>query len=88
MTRKEILKQYSINEDGVILSPGKFEGEMLYMPHFWEAYLNGESNTLQDGSLSIPIESGEREMFPELGSKRRKVVRFNIDDNGFVWESR
>ncbi len=87
MTREEILKQYNVNEDGVIQSPGKFEGEMLYMPHFWEAYLNGESNTLQDGSLSIPIEKREREMFPELG-KRKKVVRFNIDENGFVWESR
>ena len=87
MTREEILKQYNINGDGVIVSPGKFEGEMLYMPHFWEAYLNGESNTLQDGSLSSPIESGEREMFPELG-KRKRVVRFNIDDKGFVCENR
>ena len=87
MTREEILKKYSINESGVITSPGKFEGEMLYMPHFWECYLNGESNTLQDGSLSVPIEKKEKEMFPELG-KRKKVVRFNIDDNGFIWESR
>ncbi len=88
MTREEILRQYNINEHGVIQSPGKFEGEMLYMPHFWECHLNGESNTNQDGSFSVPIEKGEREIFPELGSKRRKVVNFDIDDNGFVWESR
>ncbi len=87
MTREEILKQYNVNEDGVIESPGKFEGEMLYMPYFLDLSFMGWANTLQDGSFSIPIENKEREMFPELG-KRKKVVRFNIDDNGFVWESR
>jgi len=88
MTREEILRQYNINEHGIIISPGKFEGEMIYMPHFYEAYLNGEANYLQDGGISIPIEKKEREEFPELGSKRRKVVAFDISDDGFIWERR
>ena len=87
MTREEIIKHYKVNEYGIVERPGKFEGEMLYIPYFYGIYLDGWHNVLQDGSISIPIEKREKEMFPELG-KRKKVVRFNIDEEGFVWESR
>jgi hypothetical protein len=87
MTRDKILKQYDVNEHGIITSPGKFEGEMLYMPHFYDLYMNGMYNSNDDGSFSIPIEKREKEMFPEIG-KRKRVINFDIDENGFVWESR
>ena len=31
MTRAEVLGQYHVDERGVIRSPGKFEGEMVYV---------------------------------------------------------
>ncbi len=41
MNRAEILRDYSVDEHGIIRSPGKFEGEMLYVPFLWDAVLNG-----------------------------------------------
>jgi hypothetical protein len=41
MTRTEILAQYQVGSDGVIRSPGKFEGEMLYVPFYWDIAMNG-----------------------------------------------
>ena len=40
MTRQDIENAYEVR-DGIICSPGKFEGEAVYAPYFWEAYLNG-----------------------------------------------
>lgn len=36
MTRKEIAETYKVDERGVIRSPGKFEGEPIYVPYFWD----------------------------------------------------
>ena len=38
MNKKEILEKYEIkvNEHGIIVSPGKFEGEMFYVPYFYD----------------------------------------------------
>jgi len=38
MTREQITSEYNIDDNGIIRNPGKFEGEMLYVPYFWDAY--------------------------------------------------
>jgi len=34
-------------EDGIIKNPGKFEGETLATPYFYDAFLNGEENPIK-----------------------------------------
>lgn len=84
MTRKDIEEQYQI-EHGIICSPGKFEGEAIYVPHFWEAYLNGCADRDNGTIVGFDITAEDRAEFPELG-KRRRTVRLVQRDDGFICE--
>lgn len=79
MNRQEILDRYKVNEHGIITSPGKFEGEMLYAPYYYDAMLNGWT----DFDEWIEPDIAEYEMFPELNEVKR--IRMSEDDSGFVW---
>lgn len=86
MDRATILATYRVNiETGRILSPGKFEGEMLYVPYFWEAYCNGMADRDDGTVLGFDITPEDRAMFPELG-KRRRTVKLIERSDGFVME--
>lgn len=81
-SRKDVLDQYEV-EDGVIRSPGKFEGEAVFVPYLWEVYLNGGA-TEDDGEIiTIDIDDDDRQMFPELLT----VVRAYLEESstGFVY---
>ena len=41
MTRIEILNHYTVDRRLTINSPGKFEGEMIYAPHFYDMVMDG-----------------------------------------------
>lgn len=83
MNRKEILDNYSIDKDGFITSPGKFEGEMLFVPHFYDIYLNGGAD--DNGKIiSIEISAEDRAEFPEI-PKRAKKIKLYVSDSGFVY---
>ena len=87
MDRTSILDSYVLSEDTtppVITSPGKFEGEALYVPYFWDLFLNGDGDSGDEGELIFTITPEDREQFPELG--RRTTVTLIEDDNGFVCE--
>ena len=88
--RKEVLESYDVNEYGIIISLGKFEGEMLYVPYLWDAVLNGfgedEFADGEDGELVasyIEITDYDRAKFPELGNALE--ARLSEDSQGFVW---
>lgn len=84
MKREEILKEYSVNAVGLITNPGKFEGEPLYAPYFWDAFLNGcWDDELDGGTLVYNIIADDIKEFPEL--KGAKQVWLSCDDNGFVY---
>lgn len=85
MTRGEITKAYAVNENGVITSPGMFEGEMLYVPHYWEMFLEGFADRDDGKVLGFDILPEDRQQFPELGKRRRTVKLYQRDD-GFVCE--
>ena len=54
MSRQEIEKAYDVNDSGVITSPGKFEGEMVYVPYFWDIVLNGGADeNLSDNGVNV-----------------------------------
>ena|SRR6185437_11788284 len=89
MTRKEIEAEYRI-ENGTILSPGKFEGEAIYAPHFSEFASDGEIlETMEDGSGAfvalVEIEAEDRAAFPEIEDGEFALVTENSD--GFVMVS-
>ena len=66
----------------VIRSPGKFEGEMIYMPYYYGVYLEGGADEDND-VIKVEITDEDRIIFPEL-SKRKKYIKFVITEQGFV----
>ena len=85
MTRATIEQEYKI-ESGIIRTPGQFEGEMLYVPYFWDAYLNGFADQDDGNVLYFVVTDDDKIQFPEL--KRRKVIRLYQREDGFVCEAR
>ncbi len=84
MTREEIVKEYDVNKYGIIQSPGKFEGEMLYVPYFWDMVMNGmHDHEREDGTCVIDVEEDDRKMFPDL--ENIDYVTLYEDGNGFVY---
>lgn len=85
MTREEITSEYTIDENGIIRDLGKFEGEMLYVPYFWDAYLNGMADEDDGETLTFEVSDDDRAMFPELAET--KQVQIYQRDDGFVCEA-
>lgn len=83
MTRAEILATWDVDPDmGVIRSPGKFEGEMLYVPYFWNALLDGGADD-DDGEIAhFDVSEVDRKEFPELIGIRS--VELCESEQGFV----
>lgn len=86
--REQILAEYS-HVNGVITSLGKFEGEPVFAPHFWDIALQGFSDR-DDGkvfSFIINRDDKERSEWPELTAwlGRRRILRMREDSQGFVY---
>ena len=84
MTRQDVLAKYKVSERGTIQSPGKFEGEMLYVPYFWDAFLNGMADRDDGQTIGFNITAEDKAQFPEL--KHRRTVKLVEDNQGFVME--
>lgn len=84
MKRQEILKDYKVDERGVIRSLGKFEGEMVYVPHYWSIYLDGFADRDDGTTLGFDVDAEDKKQFPEL--KGRKTVKLRVREDGFVIE--
>lgn len=81
MTRDDIERDFKVS-NGRITSPGKFEGEAVYVPYFWYIFLDGGADEDMGWKLIFHVTEGDRKMFPELGAKKR-VALYERDD-GFV----
>ena len=80
-TREAILAEFKVDKHGIIQDLGKFEGEMLYAPYFYDLLMeDGQDDNIeaQDGSHNAIffIEDEDRREFPEL-----------VDEALYVWES-
>jgi hypothetical protein len=71
---------------GRITRPGKFEGENVYVPYFWEITLDGGVCQSGNGTWSVEVDLEDRKIFPEISKRKRRVVLFE-DSNGFVKEA-
>lgn len=83
--RREIEQEHTV-VDGRIRDPGKFEGEAIYIPYFWDVVMSGLADEQDGGIASVPVDEEDKMVFPEL--KRRKRVRMLEDSQGFVNEVR
>lgn len=75
---------YNIDKNGRIKNPGKFGGENAYMPLAYETYLDGFADELGNGKLVVVFPEEAAAVFPKW--RKRKQVRFYIDEQGFVTE--
>lgn len=78
------MEQFRTDSRGRIIAPGKFEGEMRYVPYYWEAFLNGMADRDDGRVLEFDVTPEDKALFPEL--KRRRTVRLIETDTGFVCE--
>jgi len=81
--RDEITSQYTIDDHGLIRDLGKFQMEMLYVPFYWDAGMNGCASEDTGRVWFFEICTDERAAFPELGSAFG--VSIFQDDNGFIY---
>lgn len=87
--REQVLESFEVNEYGIIVSPGKFEAEMLYLPHF-HAQGTGDCTFWGGGDEGEPplecyqITQAEVMAFPELDGQLWVILYTRSD--GFVCE--
>lgn len=84
MTRSDILKRYKLDEEGRIQNPGKFEGEKLYVPYFWEAFMDGLVDDFEEDVMVFHVDDADVVEFPELGVAR--IVKLVENELGLVVE--
>jgi len=73
MTREKILRDYKVDEHGVIRSPGKFEAEMLYAPYFYDIMMEG------GGEREYPCDEEKCEAYGEDGCEADECPHKPID---------
>ena len=92
MTKQEILKMYEVDTlEEFITSPGKFEGEFIFAPYFYDKYLNGFSEEIweddsggSDTLVSIfDVDDEDRKEFPFLLDDTEQI-RLWETGSGFV----
>lgn len=87
MTKKEILKMYEVDPlEEFITSPGKFEGEAIFAPYYYDKYMNGESDVIYEGDVFFSVfdvTDEDRKEFPNYLDDT-KQVRFYETDLGFI----
>jgi hypothetical protein len=89
--RQAFLDEYQVDEYGTITTLGKFQGEPIYVPYFWEmsmmgAYDGTEIDNEDDSTNYIfYVTDRDRAIFPELKGLHKVTLWENND--GFVRES-
>ncbi|SVD57496.1 uncharacterized protein METZ01_LOCUS410350 [marine metagenome] len=77
-------ENYKTDKNKIIITPGKFEGEMYYVPHFWQIYLDGgHDEETEDGEIVFKVETYEKDKYPEL-SDAHYLLLFE-DVLGFIY---
>lgn len=87
--REQVLRDYDVS-NGRIVSPGKFEGEPVFAPHYWGLALEGCADR-DDGQtftfrFTATTSAEDYKQWPELKQwlGRRFVLNMREDEQGFV----
>ena len=75
--------EYVHDSRGIITDPGKFEGEMYYVPYFWAESLEGGADWEADGIWGVQITDEDRARFPELKAEDAWLF-MEESEQGFV----
>lgn len=89
--RDAVLANFDVDEQGVIRSPGKFEGEPLYSAYYYDMMMNGFGDDYyvpEDDRIYTVFVPGDEEVaeFPELADIVG-VIGFETDQGFFHVES-
>ncbi len=69
---QEVKSQFKVNRLGIITSPGKFEGESLATPYFYNCMMDGSGNIMQ-------IDAEERSLF-SIEERYNYVIVYESND--------
>lgn len=87
MKRDEVLKSYEVR-DGRVVSPGKFEGQPVFAPHFWQIGLEGFADADDGQTYVFKFTNGcdDFREWPELKKwlGRKRSLRLVENAQGFV----
>lgn len=87
MRRQDVINTYTI-ENGRITTPGRFEGEPIFLPALWELAMEGLADDEVENEYRFTILAGDplRTEFPELNRWlcRQHVIRVWQNDSGFI----
>jgi len=64
MNREEINETYQIDKNGIIQGPGKFEGEMLYVPYFYDKWNTADTDADAEGCELLEMIWKEKDCSP------------------------
>ena len=81
MIRDVLTERYDVDDDGMILDYGRYEGEKIYVPYFWR--LIEERGIPHGDGYRFETNRDERKIFPELGNR---MVIFLREDGDKVTE--
>ena len=88
MTAQEIRNDYKTDSIGRIKDPGKFEGQPIFAPFYWNMGLDGCADS-DDGKVfafKFKSDSADLETWPELKQwlGRSRTLKLYEDGCGFV----
>ena len=89
--RVEIESEFDV-VDGIIRNPGKFEGEAVWVPYFWDLVMDGDGEEVfdEDGELvatRFKVDAEEEEAFADVLDGELacgSTVELFGDSQGFV----
>ena len=74
-----VRKSYTLGPMNKVMNEGKFFGEPVYVPYFWEKGLLGFHDGDHDkAGFRFVITKDDRDLFPEIPSRRRVI---------YIWEN-
>lgn len=79
-----MLENFNMDKDGIITDPGKFEGESIIIPYFYNEILEGSADDDFEEEHGIIIEKEDREAYPQHIFSQDYGVVLKITDDGFV----
>ena len=87
--RADILKQYDCDSNGRITSPGKFEGEPIFAPYYWQMALEGFSDSDNGKVFGFRFKKADDDfaIWPELKKwlGRKRALKLYESEQGFVY---
>jgi len=98
MNRDKILNTYEVDGNGIITSPGEFEGQIIYAPYYWDIHLDSSRGTWVHSKFCglidyFEVNDDDRNQFPEIPKNVTMICLWankklhswkDLDHDGFI----